>query len=128
MARVTVKTALWEAETGAAAAPVDNLRSAVPLDLAHLARQSMEDREIEREVLALFVGQSMLAADEIGRATPGERRRIAHAIKGAARGVGAFGVADAAEALEANPAEDVLIGRFSARIREACRYIAALRR
>lgn len=128
MARVTVKTASWEAETAVAAASVDNPQSAGPLDLAHLARQAMGDREIEREVLALFVSQSRAAAAEIRLAAPGERRRIAHTIKGAARGVGAFAVAAAAEALEADPGDHALIERFSARIGEACGFIATLRR
>ena len=71
------------------------------LDLEHLARQTADDRELEREVLALFLGQCMrltpLIAGEGGRA---ERANAAHALKGAALAIGAVRVAELAGTIE----------------------------
>ncbi|RUV26092.1 histidine kinase, partial [Mesorhizobium sp. M5C.F.Ca.IN.020.32.2.1] len=36
-----------------------------PVDLAHLARQTMGDRNLEQEVLALFVQQALSVRDRI---------------------------------------------------------------
>jgi HPt (histidine-containing phosphotransfer) domain-containing protein len=70
-----------------------------PIDLAHLARMSLGDADLEREVLAMFAVQS---AKLIGTLTslPHDGRELAHKLKGSARAIGAFAVADAAAALE----------------------------
>jgi HPt (histidine-containing phosphotransfer) domain-containing protein len=69
------------------------------LDLAHLERMTLGERELEREVLNLFVQQS---ADLLARLEklPREGASLAHTLKGSARGIGAFAVADAADDLE----------------------------
>lgn len=118
--------AIFEAGKGAFVGDAQPLPAAAPLDLSHLARQTLDDREIEVEVLTLFVRQATLARQEILSATIEERRRLAHTIKGSALGIGAFAVADAAVAIEANPWEDDLSGLLAARIREACDFIASL--
>jgi HPt (histidine-containing phosphotransfer) domain-containing protein len=56
-----------------------------------------------------------------------ERRRLAHTLKGAASGVGAFEVASHAEALEGDPSNAALATALGLRIGEACRFIAASR-
>ena len=72
-----------------------------PIDLVHLERQTLGDRELEREILSLFVRQSeMLGARIGGEANAIERLTIAHTLKGSARAIGAFRVAEAAEAVE----------------------------
>jgi HPt (histidine-containing phosphotransfer) domain-containing protein len=71
------------------------------LDAAHLARQTFGDRALEREVLSLFeeqCGRLFPILAEPGGA-PG-RADAAHTLKGAARAVGAWRVAERAEALE----------------------------
>ncbi|MBR0843964.1 Hpt domain-containing protein [Bradyrhizobium liaoningense] len=75
-------------------APIDS-----PLDLDHLSRMTLGDAELEQEVLAMFAEQAagLLAAMA---AMPAEAGALAHKLKGSARGIGAFVVADAAARLE----------------------------
>lgn len=70
-----------------------------PLDLDHLSRMTLGDSELEQEVLAMFAEQAvrLLAAMT---ALPAETGALAHKLKGSARGIGAFAVADAAAGLE----------------------------
>jgi HPt (histidine-containing phosphotransfer) domain-containing protein len=70
-----------------------------PIDIAHLARMTLGDAGLEREVLAMFSAQ---VVGLIGRlkALPTDTTELAHTLKGSARAIGAFRVADAAEALE----------------------------
>jgi HPt (histidine-containing phosphotransfer) domain-containing protein len=63
-----------------------------PIDIAHLERMTLGDETLQREVLAMFSAQSV---GLIGRLA------LAHTLKGSARAIGAFRVADAAESLEA---------------------------
>jgi HPt (histidine-containing phosphotransfer) domain-containing protein len=69
------------------------------IDLAHLARMTLGEPELEREVLTLFVQQS---TDLLARLEklPREGASLAHTLKGSARAIGAFAVAEAAENLE----------------------------
>src|SRR5215207_3570978 len=77
-----------------------------PIDLVHLARMTLGERSLEREVLQLFDRQSSLLIGRMRSAQPGTIAAFAHTLKGSARGIGAWRVARAAEALEvADPAE-----------------------
>jgi HPt (histidine-containing phosphotransfer) domain-containing protein len=71
-----------------------------PIDFDHLGRMTLGDAGLEREVLAMFSAQ---AANLIGTLTnlPSDAGVLAHTLKGSARAIGAFAVADAAEGLEA---------------------------
>lgn len=72
-----------------------------PIDLVHLARQTLGDRDLEREILNLFTVQARALLVRIGTAeTLQERGDLAHTLKGSARAVGAWAVADAAELSE----------------------------
>ncbi|MEK9283969.1 Hpt domain-containing protein [Bradyrhizobium sp. ISRA442] len=75
-------------------APLDS-----PLDLDHLARMTLGDAEVEQEVLAMFAEQSVRLIAAMS-AVPADAAVLAHKLKGSARGVGAFAVADAAAGLE----------------------------
>ena len=99
-----------------------------PVDLAHLARQTMGDRELEREVLALFVQQSLSVRDRIVDAETRERLLLAHGLKGSARGVGAFAVAECAAAIEKQPDDARALKKLSALIEEVRDFIAAINR
>lgn len=70
-----------------------------PIDFEHLRRMTLDDADLEREVLAMFSAQ---AAGLIGTlaSLPATAGALAHTLKGSARAIGAFQVADAAEALE----------------------------
>lgn len=71
-----------------------------PIDLVHLARTTLGDRSLEREVLQLFDRQSILLLGRMRAAAPGGIGMLAHTLKGSARGIGAWRVARAAETLE----------------------------
>jgi HPt (histidine-containing phosphotransfer) domain-containing protein len=72
------------------------------IDLAHLERATFGDKALAREVLTLFDRQAeKLVAEIAGERSVRARREAAHTLKGAARGVGAFAVAQAAEEMEA---------------------------
>ncbi|MGY4287358.1 HPt (histidine-containing phosphotransfer) domain-containing protein [Bradyrhizobium sp. LM2.7] len=75
-------------------APVDS-----PLDLDHLSRMTLGDAELEQEVLAMFAEQTIRLVAAMA-AMPAEAGALAHKLKGSARGIGAFAVADAAASLE----------------------------
>jgi HPt (histidine-containing phosphotransfer) domain-containing protein len=75
-----------------------------PVDLAHLARYTGGDRTLNVEILRLFNGQ---LGDMVGQLLTVLQQRdarkwreITHTIKGAARGVGAFAMGDAAATAE----------------------------
>jgi HPt (histidine-containing phosphotransfer) domain-containing protein len=76
-----------------------------PIDSGHLERMTLGDAGLTHEVLAMFSAQ---AAGLIGRleggssaGLPSDAPALAHTLKGSARAIGAFRVADAAEGLEA---------------------------
>jgi len=75
-----------------------------PVDLVHLARHTLGDRDLEREVLQLFVRQSAVYLARLrGADSARDRRTAAHTIKGSARGIGAWRIAELADVLEHIP-------------------------
>ncbi|MGQ0685400.1 Hpt domain-containing protein [Bradyrhizobium sp.] len=71
-----------------------------PIDFAHLSRMTLGDPALECEVLTMFVAQSARMLDQLASLPP-EAGNIAHTLKGSARAIGAFAVAEAAARLEA---------------------------
>ena len=78
----------------------------------------MGDAELQREVLGLFADQLAEMAGTVRQARGDARRRLAHTLKGSARGVGAFALAALAERLEADPDDDALAERLCRAIEE----------
>jgi HPt (histidine-containing phosphotransfer) domain-containing protein len=81
------------------------------IDLEHLARYTGGEKDLNGEILRLFDGQvTSMVAELNGLLASRDARRwreIAHTIKGAARGVGAFEMGEAAaEAEPLNPADN----------------------
>jgi len=70
-----------------------------PIDRDHLGRMTLGDASLEREVLAMFAGQSAGLVGALSN-LPADAAALAHTLKGSARAIGAFRVADAAETLE----------------------------
>ena len=71
------------------------------IDLSFLDRVTFRDRTLAREVLVLFDEQAGSLLEVIASAEDERtRQEAAHRLKGAARGVGAFDVARAAEEIE----------------------------
>lgn len=101
-----------------------------PIDLVHLARTTLGDRSLEREVLQLFDRQAALLIARMRSTTPGGVVIIAHTMKGSARGIGAWRVARAAEAVEAADSASVsaALDRLASAADEARSVIADLLR
>jgi len=70
-----------------------------PIDLQHLARVTLGDATLERQVLGMFASQSANLVEKL-TALPAEAGALAHTLNGSARAIGAFRVAECAEALE----------------------------
>jgi HPt (histidine-containing phosphotransfer) domain-containing protein len=73
---------------------------AAPIDREHLARMTLGERSLEREVLALFDRQADLLLARMSKCEPAVAAAAAHTLKGSARGIGAWRVATAAETVE----------------------------
>jgi HPt (histidine-containing phosphotransfer) domain-containing protein len=75
-----------------------------PIDLVHLSRQTLGESALEVEALAAFDNQAAQIAAKLGASETGGvelwRAELAQKLKGAARAIGAFEVASAAEEYE----------------------------
>lgn len=75
-----------------------------PVDIAHLCRYTGGDAAINAEVLTLFANQSTDLLRRLAHAIEARDakawRDIAHSLKGGARGIGAFALADLASEAE----------------------------
>jgi HPt (histidine-containing phosphotransfer) domain-containing protein len=75
-----------------------------PIDIDHLKRMTLGDAGLEREVLAMFSAQSVRLTASLAAKSPNAKSAdataLAHLLKGSARAIGAFRVAEAAESLE----------------------------
>ncbi|QWG25147.1 Hpt domain-containing protein [Bradyrhizobium sediminis] len=102
-----------------------------PLDLEHLRRMTLGDAGLEHEVLAMFSAQTASLIGALA-AMPADAGALVHTLKGSARAIGAFAVADAAARLEAaihngdDPAE--ALAGLAAAVAEARSAIDAILR
>jgi HPt (histidine-containing phosphotransfer) domain-containing protein len=107
-------------------------RKPTVIDETHLSRMTLGDRQLEREVLEIFVRQTAIMLDRIMSAERSLAAVAAHTLLGSARGIGAWRVARAAERLELAAGEagsltdiDEAIAELKAASLEACAAIAA---
>jgi HPt (histidine-containing phosphotransfer) domain-containing protein len=70
------------------------------VDLAHLARMTLGEKGLEREVLELFEHQADMLLARMVAEEPLMVGAFAHTLAGSASGIGAWRVAEAASALE----------------------------
>lgn len=71
------------------------------VDYAHLDVQAAGDKDVMREVLGLFITHGEQVLEELERAEDAKTWKLwTHTLKGSARGIGAFAVADAAAEAE----------------------------
>jgi HPt (histidine-containing phosphotransfer) domain-containing protein len=100
------------------------------IDLAHLARMTLGERSLEREVLALFDRQTELLLPRIRTAKRPAAATLAHTMKGSALGIGAWRVARAAEAVELATERELpaAVEVLGAAVAETCNEIARLLR
>jgi HPt (histidine-containing phosphotransfer) domain-containing protein len=80
-----------------APAPVETV-----IDLDHLARMTFGEASLEAEVLSLFDRQAAVLLAHMRDAPPAAVAAFAHTLKGSARGIGAWRVAEAAAVVEMN--------------------------
>lgn len=102
------------------------------LDLDHFRHMTGDDRALQAEIVALFRGQAQIWRRIIIQDAPIHTWRDAvHTVKGSARGLGLWQLADACEAAEAatracNP-DSRVIGRELAQVQAAlCEALDAL--
>ena len=95
------------------------------IDLKHLFRMTLGDHGLEREVLALFDRQIDMLIARMSEVEPSCVGALAHTLKGSARGVGAWPMARAAEAVEAAELTD-LAPAVAALATAACETRAAI--
>ena len=97
-----------------------------PVDLDHLARQTGGDRNLEREVLTLFLTRSAIDLDRLKTAAAGAGRRdAAHLIVGSARAIGAGKVARLAAAVEQGAdGQTSVLADLEAAVAEARRFVS----
>jgi HPt (histidine-containing phosphotransfer) domain-containing protein len=104
-----------------------------PVDLAHLRRYTLGDRDLEVEILGLFADQLPITIGALNDAASMKEWGIAaHTLKGSARAVGAWSLATLAETAEklhdlpdASERRQV-VGRLEEAAGEAREYIASL--
>jgi HPt (histidine-containing phosphotransfer) domain-containing protein len=104
------------------------------IDIAHLARMTLGDASLEREVLQLYDRQAHMLLARMQQVTPTAVAAYAHTLMGSSSGIGAFKVARAAQAVEfaatRNTEADVVaaISHLNTAISEARAMIAELLR
>jgi len=102
---------------------------AAAIDRSQLARMTLGDRSLEREVLQLFDRQATLLLARMRNGQPAAVATLAHTLKGSAASIGAIGVMLAAAAVEqtgGGAERDLAIGRLTKATDEACAEIARL--
>jgi HPt (histidine-containing phosphotransfer) domain-containing protein len=105
---------------------------AKPVDISHLDRYTGGEREITEQVLKLFMSSSTdamarfeaMLAEHAG-ALPKDWRETAHTLKGASRGIGAFALAEAAQAAESSGSDRLKAIETLADMKERCAAVHA---
>jgi HPt (histidine-containing phosphotransfer) domain-containing protein len=99
-----------------------------PIDLDHLSRMTLGERSLEREVLELFDRQAGMLLARMSGLNPSSAAASAHTLKGSARGIGAWRVAEAAEAVECAKGHELeaALGTLGTAVAEVQAAIASL--
>lgn len=97
-----------------------------PIDLVHLATQTMGDKRLELEVLQMFARQTRQLMKELSSDSADTRLATAHRLRGAALAIGAFAVAETAAAVEASPEDAANLAALGAAVLEAELFILKL--
>ena len=94
------------------------------IDLVHLSRQTMGDSKLEQEILVLFLIQCESCEKALLRPSrPGFLTEIAHQMKGCAKAVGAWDIAQTAGLLEKNSDKKHLVSKLLDQIHLAKIYL-----
>ena len=112
--------------------PAEAYDGAAAIDLRHLSRYTLDNRALEAEVLGLFAAQLADTIDALKEACCDKAWcTAAHTLKGSARAVGAWRLAQLAEQAERMPclakaAQADLVAAIETAAHEAGEFIAAL--
>jgi HPt (histidine-containing phosphotransfer) domain-containing protein len=96
------------------------------VDYVHLKAQAADDLDVMREVLQLFIVHTEQVLE--GLEAAGDARtwkELTHTLKGSARGVGAFAVADAAAIAETATLDKGQIAAIREAFEAARQFVAA---
>ena len=104
---------------GVAEIPAPTLVPDQPIDRTHLFKMTLGDQSLEAEVLRLFERQSAMLLGRMSVSESAKLRALAHTLNGSARGIGAWRVAHAAQAVEAAAADPSLAEPAIAALRAA---------
>lgn len=124
MSAVSISAIAFAAPGGEAPRP----SKARPIDLAHLGRQTFGDRQLQQEVLGMFMQQALAVTERLAGSNLKERVYLAHGLRGSAGGVGAFAVAEAAAAVEASPNDKSQIAKLLCSIDDMRDFVASISR
>jgi len=87
---------------------IEGAQAPALLDAAQLDRQTGGDAVLAAEVLALFAEQARAARAALDNSAAGALSTAMHRLKGSARAVGAFAIAERAATLEKEPNDNKL--------------------
>lgn len=111
----------------------DSEGAPTPVDRVHLARYTLGDAALEREILGLFLLHLPNTIRDLGLAdTNSDWHRAAHTLKGSARAIGAWRLAKTAEDAERladvgdRAASEAALVRIAEAAAEANAFIAKL--
>jgi HPt (histidine-containing phosphotransfer) domain-containing protein len=105
------------------------MNAAKTLDLEHLSAQAAGDKMLMQQVLGLFLEHAETVLEALAAARePKAWHDHAHSLKGSAKGVGCWAVADAAFAAEQSPLDLATIPPLRAAFAEARAAIADYQR
>lgn len=96
-----------------------------PIDRTHLYKMTLGDHSLEGEVLRLFERQTGMLLERMAGAEPAQVKALAHTLNGSARGIGAWRVANAAQAVEATVANSGDVGSAIKALRGAAQEALA---
>lgn len=103
-----------------------------PIDLVHLARRTMGDKEREAQVLGLFARQARQCVNQLCGVNhlvkDHDRLAVVRTLRGSASSVGAFCVCKVAESLEENPDDGLLHDALTAAVTDVENFISGLSR
>lgn len=102
------------------------MQPAQTLDLDHLSAQAAGDKMLMQQVLGLFLDHAQTVLEALAEATEAKTwHDHAHSLKGSAKGVGCWAVAEAALEAERRPLDPATIPPLRAAFGDARAAIAA---
>jgi HPt (histidine-containing phosphotransfer) domain-containing protein len=130
MGNMASELAVWDESSS----PAERRKAASrPVDLVHLSRYTLGERDLEREVLELFCTQATIYIERLRLARSDQDwREAAHSLKGSAQAIGAWPAATAAARAEMLSGEALpelralQLQEVEASVREAEIYIDTL--